>query len=381
MELVTMDLYRDADWYPAGFRSLDSPATLILAFGNTGVLDDPAPLAVLAAAFPRSVMLGCSSAGEIHGATVTDDSLSVAIVRFDSTRLREAAVPVHGMDESREAGSRLGAALRGDELAAVLVLSDGLLVNGSELIAGLAAALPRGVVITGGLAGDGDRFQRTWVLHQGKPVSGMVTAVGFYGSRVQVGHGSRGGWDIFGPERVVTRSTANVLYELDGKPALALYKTYLGELASGLPATGLLFPLALRRDSNDDDPVVRTLLAVDEATQSLTFAGNVPEGALVRLMMANLDRLVEGAAGAALMTRSNAGPEAAGPTLCVAISCVGRRLVLGERADDELESALELLPAGTHQVGFYSYGELSPGTSGRCDLHNQTMTLTTIREA
>ncbi len=381
MELMTMNLRQGADWQPAAFPALDGPATLVLAFGSTSALDDPAPLAALGAAFPRSAILGCSSAGEIHGAEVADDSLSVAIVRFNSTRLREAAVPVRSMEESRQAGSQLGAALRGDELAAVLVLSDGLLVNGSELIAGLVEALPQGVVITGGLAGDGDRFQRTWVLHQGKPVSGMVTAVGFYGSRVQVGHGSKGGWDIFGPERVVTRSTANVLFELDGKPALALYKTYLGELASGLPGTGLLFPLALRRDSNDDDPVVRTLLAVDEAAQSLTFAGNVPEGSIVRLMKANLDRLVDGAAGAALMTRSSAGPESAGPTLCVAISCVGRRLVLGERADDELESALDLLPAGTSQVGFYSYGELSPGASGRCDLHNQTMTLTTIREA
>ena len=352
----------------------------MLAFGSTGALDDPATLDALGAAFPQSAILGCSSAGEIHGAEVADDSLSVAIVRFDSTTLKQASIVVRSMDDSRNVGSQLAATLRRDDLAAVFVLSDGLLVNGSELIAGLAEGLPPGVVITGGLAGDGDRFQRTWVIHERRPVSGMVTAVGLYGSMVQVGHGSKGGWDIFGPERIVTRSSANVLFELDGKPALALYKTYLGELASGLPGTGLLFPLALRRNSSDDDPVVRTLLAVDEGAQSLVFAGNVPEGSLVRLMKANLDRLVDGAAGAALMTRASVSAEATGPTLCIAISCVGRRLVLGERTDDELESALELLPPGTRQVGFYSYGELSPGASGRCDLHNQTMTLTTIRE-
>ena len=380
MELMTLNLPRGASWHPGAFPALDSPATLVLAFGSTGALDDPAPLAALGAAFPQSAILGCSSAGEIHGAEVADGSLSIAIVRFSSTTLRQASIAVRSMGDSRNVGSQLAAALGREDLAAVFVLSDGLLVNGSELIAGLAEALPPGVVITGGLAGDGDRFQRTWVLHESKPVSGMVTAVGLYGSRVQVGHGSKGGWDIFGPERVVTRSSANVLFELDGKPALALYKTYLGELASGLPGTGLLFPLALRRNSNDEDPVVRTLLAVDEGAQSLVFAGNVPEGSLVRLMKANLERLVDGAAGAALMTRASVSSEATGPTLCVAISCVGRRLVLGERADDELESALELLPAGTRQVGFYSYGELSPGASGRCDLHNQTMTLTTIRE-
>ena len=380
MELMTMNLHRGANWSPAAYPALDSPATLVLAFGSTGALDDPAPLDALGAAFPQSAILGCSSAGEIHGAEVADDSLSVAIVRFDSTTLKQASIVVRSMDDSRNVGSQLAATLRRDDLAAVFVLSDGLLVNGSELIAGLAEGLPPGVVITGGLAGDGDRFQRTWVIHERRPVSGMVTAVGLYGSMVQVGHGSKGGWDIFGPERIVTRSSANVLFELDGKPALALYKTYLGELASGLPGTGLLFPLALRRNSSDDDPVVRTLLAVDEGAQSLVFAGNVPEGSLVRLMKANLDRLVDGAAGAALMTRASVSAEATGPTLCIAISCVGRRLVLGERTDDELESALELLPPGTRQVGFYSYGELSPGASGRCDLHNQTMTLTTIRE-
>lgn len=380
MDLVTLSYRPGTGWAPAAFPALDSPDTLVLVFGSTGLIDDPTPLIALAAAFPRSTLLGCSSAGEIHDAEVEDDTLSVAVVRFEATTLRSTAVTVAGMTQSRSAGRALGAALRGDDLAAVFILSDGLLVNGSELIAGVQETLAASVVITGGLAGDGDRFSRTWVIDGCRPASGKISAVGFYGSRVQVGYGCKGGWDIFGPERTVTRSTGNVLHELDGKPALALYKRYLGQFASGLPGTGLLFPLSLRRDRDDDESVVRSLLAVDDAAQSLIFAGNLPEGSLVRLMKANLDRLVDGAAEAALATRARIRDDATGPTLCVAISCVGRRLVLGELADDELQAALELLPAGTRQVGFYSYGELSPGASGRCDLHNQTMTLTTIRE-
>jgi len=363
---------------------LDSEQTLVLVFGAPALADRPEPLIELARAFPRSKVLGCSTAGEIFGTKVLDDSMVVAVARFEATRLRGAAAPVQAAEESFAAGEALGRQLAGEGLRGVHVLSDGLMVNGSALVRGLAAVLPAEVVVTGGLAGDGDRFVRTWVLHEGAPVSGWVTAVGFYGDSVQIGHGSAGGWDPFGPRRLVTRSTGNILYELDGKPALQLYKQYLGDRAEGLPATGLLFPLALSRPEaggggSEDRRVVRTILAVDEATQSLTFAGDIPTGAYAQLMKAQLDRLVEGAEQAASL--AGAGDEAgAGPVLAVAISCVGRRLVLRERTEEEAEVVQEALPPGAQVVGFYSYGELSPISSGSCDLHNQTMTLTTIRE-
>jgi len=368
-------------WSRPDFPVLDGPRTLVLAFGESHLLSDAGPLRELAGHYPSSILMGCSTAGAVLDDRVMDDTLCVAVARFQHTDLRSAAAHVVNMEDSRRAGRELGDRLGGEGLRAVFVLSDGLAVNGSELIAGLNAVLPEGVIVTGGLAGDGDRFQRTWVLDAGQPTPGMVSALGFYGPHIRVGHGSRGGWDIFGPERVVTRASGSVLYELDGKPALALYKAYLGKFADGLPATGLLFPLALRDDSGDDAPVVRTLLAVDEAAQSMTFAGNIPQGTLVRLMKANFDRLVEGAGEAALRARATAPAADGQATLGIAISCVGRRLVLGERTDEELERTLEFLAPGIRQVGFYSYGELSPYADGRCDLHNQTMTLTTLSEA
>jgi hypothetical protein len=262
------------------------------------------------------------------------------------------------------------------------VLSDGLGVNGSALTAGLFEGTGGRAVITGGLAGDGDDFARTWVLADGRPRTDHVTAVGLAGPRLRTGHGSWGGWDGFGPERRITRAEGNLLYELDGQPALELYKRYLGERATGLPATALLFPLAVRVPGADDRELVRTVLAVDEAAQSMTFAGDVPQGSAARLMRANLDRLIDGARTAAMLTGLDSRlPQDGGPTLAVAISCVGRRLLLGRRTEDELEAVLAGLPAGSEMVGFYSYGEISPITAGTCDLHNQTMTLTTIAEA
>lgn len=172
-----------------------------------------------------------------------------------------------------------------------------------------------------------------------------------------------------------------MLYELDGRPALGLYKAYLGDRASGLPATGLLFPLAIRTSQAEGKVLVRTILAVDEATQSMTFAGDIPEGVFAQLMRANFDRLIQGASEAATLTFDHHnGSHADSPTLSIAISCVGRRLVLGERTEEEIEATLEILPKGSRQIGFYSYGEISPYKSGACDLHNQTMTLTTIAE-
>ncbi|MBT8193729.1 MAG: FIST C-terminal domain-containing protein [Acidimicrobiia bacterium] len=362
------------DW-SRPFPALDSDRTLVLVFGASSFLDNAEPINELVAAFPSSHIVGCSSSGEIFEDTISDDSLAVAVAQFEATDVRVAVTPI-GSESSVAAGVELARQLAEPDLSAVLVLSEGLDVNGSDLVEGLNEHLP-GVTITGGLAGDGDRFEQTWTLVDGKPAAGFATAVGLYGDRVQVGHGSQGGWDRFGPERIVTRSRDNVLYELDGEAALELYKTYLGELADGLPATGLLFPLALRAKEGDSKQLVRTILAVDEESQSLVFAGDIPEGHLAQLMQANFDRLVGGAEAAAERARIL---EAPAPFLTIAISCVGRRLVLGERTEDELEAVSHVLPDGNHQVGFYSYGEISPYAEGTCDLHNQTMTLTVVTE-
>ncbi|HEV2928368.1 MAG TPA: FIST N-terminal domain-containing protein [Propionibacteriaceae bacterium] len=357
---------------------LDGPSTLVLAFGSPPEEVAAARLAELAAALPQAQLAGCSTAGEILDRRVAEGEMSVAVARFAHTTLRRAEAAVAAPTDSRQAGRELAGTLVGPGLRGVLVLSDGLGVNGTELLNGVKEVLPAEVVVTGGLAGDGDRFAATWVVAQGRPTAGVVSAIGLYGDRVRIGHGSWGGWDSFGVERQVTRSDGNVLYELDGEPALALYKRYLGERAAGLPATALLFPLVLCADDGGAG-LVRTVLGVDEANQSLTFAGDLPQGSRVQLMRANFDRLVEGAATAGQLAYPAEDPR--GGCLAIAISCVGRRLVLGERTEEEVEAVLDSLPPASSQVGFYSYGEISPTATGPCELHNQTMTLTTLVEA
>ena len=350
--------------------------TLALLFGTPDKEVATGLIEAVSKRFPEAILAGCSSAGEIVGDRIVDDTLSGAVIGFSATRLAIAHATVDTPADSFAAGAALARELADPALRGTLVLSDGLNINGSELVRGIDSVLLPDVTVTGGLAGDADRFVRTWVIRDGRPVSHVVSAVGFYGDAVRLEHGSRGGWDIFGPERVVIRSSGNVLFELDGKPALPLYKQYLGDLASGLPATALLFPLAVREEGQTEKQIVRTVLAVDEAQQSLTFAGDIPQGSQAQLMRANFDRLIGSASEAAVLAREHAPT----PALSIAISCVGRRLILGDRCEEELEAALDSMPTGTQQIGFYSYGDISPFASGACDLHNQTLTLTTIAE-
>ena len=378
MRIETMHYDSGRGWSLPSFPEMDSDRTLLLVFGSSKEIENNVPLEELFTAYPRAHILGCSTAGEILGTTISDNSLAVAVCRFGSTTLRSVCVPIETAANSFAVGEQIAKELAADDLRGVLVLSDGINVNGTELVRGLNSVLPANVVMTGGLAGDGDRFQKTWVIDQRNAMSNRVSAVGFYGDRVVLGHGSKGGWDIFGPERLVTRSHGNVLFEIDGHPALDLYKRYLGDLATGLPANALLFPLSLRRGHGETARLVRTVLSIDEKAGTMTFAGDIPQGSLVQFMRANLDRLVDGAMEAAQLAKK--GHEGAGHTLAIAISCVGRRLVLAGRAEDEVEAVAEILPVNSHVVGFYSYGELSPYAEGRCELHNQTMTLTTLSE-
>ncbi|HET9226054.1 MAG TPA: FIST N-terminal domain-containing protein, partial [Thermoanaerobaculia bacterium] len=263
-------------------------AQLVMVFGCPEVLKEPSRRETLAAAYPHAFLFGCSTAGDIYGTSVSDDSLVVTAIRFQNTRVLGRTTRIQGPEDSLAAGERLALSLAGEGLAHVFVLSDGLHVNGSKLVEGLARGLPPDVTVTGGLSGDGPRFKETLVLGgtgESAPEPCTIAAVGFYGRSLRVGYASLGGWDPFGPERLITRSDSNVLYELDGRSALDLYKTYLGPHARELPASGLLFPLSLRTGEGCT-PVVRTILSVDEEHSSMTFAGDVPEGSYARFMKA-----------------------------------------------------------------------------------------------
>jgi hypothetical protein len=357
-------------------------ASLVLYFGTRDALACGARYNELRGMFPAAHILGCSTGGQINNNDINDDEIVAAALRFDATRLRLCRQEIADPHRSRDCGEAIGRALHADDLAGVFVLSDGLNVNGSELVAGISKVLGSNIPLTGGLAGDGANFKETLVGADCAPRPRTIAGIGFYGSAIRVGHGSAGGWDQFGPRRQVTRSVGNVLFELDGEPALDLYERYLGpEESQGLPSSALLFPIQVSDLQRPDSAVVRTVLAVDRNTRSMTFAGDVPQGWTAQLMRGNFDRLAAGAADAARQARSGLNVKDSDRRFSILVSCIGRRLLMGQRTIEEAEAVGAELGHDTPRLGFYSYGEISPhAKSGLCELHNQTMTVTTLAE-
>jgi hypothetical protein len=371
---------RQSGWQDQAGCDADKTAQLVLVFGTRDLLTGGEVVGDLKRDYPSAAIIGCSTSGHILGESVLEDSVVATAVRFDRTKVEVADTVLSSAKDSFGAGERLASQLCHTKgLKHVFVLSEGLQVNGSELVKGLASKLPASVAVTGGLSGDDSLFEHTLVLLGSDASPNRVVAVGLYGESLRVGYASQGGWDSFGPERVVTKSNGNVLYELDGSSALAMYKQYLGKHAAGLPATGLRFPLAVR-ETNVGTPIVRTILGINEQEQSLTFAGDIPEGVHARLMRTNMERLIDGAANAA--RNSVLSLNGSAPELAILISCVGRRLVMQQRTEEEVEVVREAVGAAAAMTGFYSYGEICPFTRlGRCELHNQTMTITVMAEA
>lgn len=361
----------DSGWSPAMPTPPAGQNVLAIVFGDAAVVDHPdQPMAQLASAWAGNPLIGCSTGGQVLGDSVLDETLVVTVLRFDDTQVRCAHADLARSGSARRAGRELAEALAEPGLAAIFVLVDGLSVNGTALTEGIADVLPD-VPVSGGLAADGDRFGHTWTLVAGQALEGHVTAVGFSGNRFEIGFGSAGGWEPFGPDRVVTRSFGNVLYELDGHRAADLYLDYLGDRTGQAPASGWMLPLAVK--DLDGRTVVRAVRSVHEAEGSLTFAGDIAQGATAQLMRGSVDGLVHGAHMAA--KQATTGREC----VAIAVSSLGRRALLGERTEEELDAVLEALPADVVLVGFHGYGEIAP-VDGTNDVYDQTMTITTLGE-
>ncbi|ELP5730161.1 FIST C-terminal domain-containing protein [Vibrio vulnificus] len=370
-------IWREDSWQNLSTATrLDSDSTLVMAFGT----QHSQAFNQLHQAMPQSKILGCSTAGEMLDNTILDDSLVATVVAFEKSRIEQVCDSISTFSgDSFELGKSLSEQLvsLGDDLKHVFVLSDGLLINGGYLVEGFRSVLPSDVQVTGGLAGDGEHFSRTFVTSGVKTESGAVVALGLYGESLDIRFGSRGGWCPFGMERKVTQAKDNVLYELDDQNALDIYKAYLGDLADELPASGLRFPLEITLPEKNLK-LVRTLLATNENDGTITFAGNIPKGVSAKLMRASSDSLIDGARLAASLCHDE---ENQAPTVAILISCVGRKLLLRQLAEDEVEAVHHELGENVVICGFYSYGEIAPiDKNGKSELHNQTMTITTLRE-
>lgn len=352
---------------------------LALVFGSVDHLGLPSFAGQLQATLPEAILIGCSTAGEITADGVSDGLCTVTAVRFEKTTLIQGSVQLQGMEDSYDAGRRLGQQLSAADLSAIVVFGPGVRINGSALVDGVASVVGNDIPITGGLAGDGGAFKETLTLGQEGICNDRIVGLGFRGDALHFGHGTFGGWEPFGPARKVTRAEGNILFELDGEPALEIYRRYLGSYAKDLPASGLLFPFAMLGEDHSTVGVIRTILGIDEAAGALVLAGEIDPNGYLRLMHSSTDKLVSGADTAARAAASMF--QATGDSLAILVSCVGRKLVMGNRVDEEVEAVANVFNNCAAITGFYSYGEISPFAPGAsCRLHNQTMTITCFSE-
>jgi hypothetical protein len=369
-----------------GWRGANAPcepAQLVLYFGGRELLTGGERYRELRGLYPDSHIVGCSTGGQIHGDDIADEEIVAVALCFAHTQVRLVSEIIESRETSRACGVRLARQVTAGDLASVFILSDGLNVNGSELIAGITDVLGSDMLVTGGLAGDGTRLEQTLVGADSEPVSNRVAAIGFYGASFRIAHGCAAGWDVFGPRRKVTKSDGPVVVELDGEPPLDLYNRYLGEEeAAAMPGSGLAFPLRIHDEAEPDRQIVRSVFAVDRSARTLTFAADIPEGCTAQLMRANFDSLAAGAGEAGRQARNALADGIEGDKLAILVSCTGRRRVMGQRTQDELDAVAAELGDDVVRIGFYSYGEIAPpAATGRCELHNQTMTVTMIAEA
>jgi hypothetical protein len=359
-----------------GFNPVE--AQLVLAFGERTILEKSKYYESLRNLYPKSDIVFCSTSGQISNDTIVNERVVSTALQFQKTKIKALEVDIQLNNNIEDLGNKIKNEIFVKDLKSILILSEGSFVNGTELINELIKQTNGDIPIFGGLAGDGFNFEKTIVGLNSDPSQGKIVAVGFYGDNIRFGFGCEGGWSDFGPEREVTLSDKNVLYKIGDRYALDLYKEYLGKYADELPGSSLYFPLSMK-ENKEDDAIVRTILAIDEENKSMTFAGNIPQGSYVRLMKANFDKLIDASYDAA---NSSLIYENENTQLALMVSCVGRKIVLGNRIEEEIEVVKDVFGSNTVLAGFYSYGEISPTLhSVACELHNQTMTITVISES
>ena len=369
---------------------LDGAATpsLSMMFGNTSWFENESTRRVLSSS--STPVVACSGAGAIEGSEIHDNALSIIqmYVSQPHNYIQTFTETLKDVHASRKIGVSLAKKISAVDLAHVFFVLPGVDINATLFLEGFKEVLPD-VRISGGLAADDGRFEKTYQLCNAECSDRLVVAIGWYGG-FETHCAAQGGWQTFGPTRKVTKAIGSELLTLDNIPALDVYKKFLGPYAQDLPRSGLLFPLKVTNTPTSRHGPMRTILGIDEKRKSLILAGSIDDDSYVAMMHASTDDLITGStqAGNAILTSKKL--PSAQQALVLAVSCVGRKLIMGARVEEELDALRELDPNGQCIfTGFYSNGEINETDEGlwvnhfgNCQhlLHNQTMSLTWIAE-
>ncbi len=363
-------------------QHLDGPPSILWVFSSASY-DQQHLLEGIRTVAMDVPLIGCTTDGEISSAGLTDESVVILALASHDVRFHTAYVPFLSQD-SFIAGRRIGEAFQNRDCQYLQIFSDGLTGNAVRIIEGIQSVLGKNIIISGGTSGDGGRFLRTFQYLDDQVLTDSIVAVGFCGN-FAVGTGIGCGWFPVGTAKQVTRSEGNTLYELDGQPALQVYEKFLDRFASQLPAVGVEYPLGILGTSGDDEDhgyfLCRATMGVDRETGSIRFAGDIPQGAMVKMTMGNENDVVDAArkaAGKALASLKQTSGKIQAKAIFV-YSCMARKIVLGSRTGEEIAVIRKIVGDDVPIIGFYTYGEYAPsGKQNQSHFHNETVTLTIL---
>ena len=321
--------------------------------------------------FPKSTIIGSTTDGVIHGSAVCTKSNSlVSFTNFNKTTLKSTLVEHQDRyNTSYETGKNIANTLAGEDTKVLISFTDGINTNGEEYLAGISS-VDKTLVVSGGLAADNGELKKTYIFNNDKITSNGAVAVALNSKDLNVSTNYTFEWMPIGKKLTITKAIKNRIYEIDNLPVVELYEKYMGkELAGELPRTGIEFPLIFEKGGVS---VGRApLLKHDDG--SLTFAGNIQEGELVRFGVGNIEMILRNGDYhlKQMFDKIKYETEA-----IFVYSCMARRRFLNEYVEEELE----VLKALGDVTGFFTYGEFYHSEQTN-QLLNQTMTVLALSES
>lgn len=337
----------------------------------------------------NALLVGSSTAGEI----TTDgpaNKPSVAVMLMNAPEIKfYAAVGENIAADARAAGKKAAEEVKklaGAELKAFMMLPDVLVGNGADIVRGVLDSLGEHFPVVGGASGDDFKFVKTYQYLNDKVYSGAVVGLGLVGN-FKIGIGVKHGWLPVGTPMKVTKSQGAVLHELNGAPAINIYRDYFGEEEAKqlqqetLAKLAITYPLGMTV-AGSDEMLIRDPITVDEKG-SITCAAEIPEGSEIQLMIGSREEAVKVAKIAA--EKAVEQLDGAHPKAVIIFNCIARSKLFGEHSGEEISAIQEAVGRETPLIGFYTYGEQAPlggevRNINKCNpaFHNETVVIAAL---
>lgn len=361
----------------------NNKAEVLIVFGSV-TLDQDKLVEVISKTSPDSLIVGCSTAGELSSEGFSTEK-SVVILAITSDQMKFwGGVGHHILWNPYLAGESCMEQIEYESrgyISSALAFLDVISGNSDQALLGATDRLGSGFPLWCGASADDLLFFETYQYYKDKAYSGSIVGLGLSGDFRVAGVIMHGFLPI-GVARKVTKSKDLILEELDGKPASSIYQEYFGEehlheLHEGLlPSLAISYPLGVFL-SESNDVVLRNPVSV-EKDGTMRFTSAIPVGAEIRLMISDIEQVLETTELAAKKVLEDL--EGRKPKAIIVISSIARKKMLGARANEEISVIQHILGRDVPIAGYYSYGQAGGLIDGKLPFHNSSILIWALAE-